>query len=227
MSSPLGYRYTLTLDDDPTMHRLIEKTTGLKSVPFADPVSLLGDSEKYSPMAVFIDIHLGLEGSGIDIIPKLRERWPFAALMVITSDSSDAALSEAFAAGADDFIRKPLHANELTARLQSRLGDLAAKEAKTILRIGDLTLHLARRSLKGRKGQTFLSPTAGLILQLLIEAQGTKVSRPSLKRKIWGEVVVTDNALDRKIHEVRKALQSVSEQVSIRTIYGHGLELSW
>lgn len=227
MSPNLGYRYTLTLDDDPMIHKIIEKTTGLTSVPFSTPTSLLEDREKYQPMAVFVDIHLGTGGSGIDLIPKLREQWPFAALMVITSDTSDEALSEAFAAGADDFIRKPIHSTELSARLQSRLGDVAEKEAKNILRLGDITLHLARRSLKGRKGQTYISPTAATILSILIHANGTQVPRQAIKRKVWGEIVVTDNALDRKVHEVRKALQAVSEQVHVRTIYGHGLELAW
>jgi DNA-binding winged helix-turn-helix (wHTH) protein len=37
---------------------------------------------------------------------------------------------------------------------------------------------------------------------------------------------ITDNALNRKIYEVRRTLRKLSEDVNIRTIYGLGFELS-
>ena len=46
-----------------------------------------------------------------------------------------------------------------------------------------------------------------------------------MKRKCWGQIYVSDNALNRKLHEVRRALKEISQIVTIRTIYGTGFVL--
>jgi DNA-binding winged helix-turn-helix (wHTH) protein len=46
-----------------------------------------------------------------------------------------------------------------------------------------------------------------------------------MKRKCWGQIYVSDNALNRKLHEVRRALKEISNVVSIRTLYGTGFVL--
>ncbi len=225
MVKNLGNRYTITLDDDPSVHRLIEKSTGIRSLNFPSVEALLAEAPNQNPMAAFIDIHLGAESSGLNVIPILRGHWPFCALLVVTSNTTDEALSEALAAGADDFIRKPIRPKEIMARLQSRLGDLAEKEAKNILRIGDVTFHVARKTIKGKRGQAFLSPIAAILLSHLIQSKGMVLHRKVLKHKAWGKFVVSDNALDRKMHEIRAALQEISDHVKIKTTYGLGFAI--
>jgi DNA-binding response OmpR family regulator len=226
MQKSLGNRYTITLDDDPSVFRIIEKSTGFKSHSFSSPEELLCKASKYEPVAAFIDIDLGLgHCRGLEVIPSLRKYWPFCAILVITSDTTDAALSNALALGADDFIRKPIHPPELLARLESRVQELADKEINHVLRMADITFHVSRRSVKGSHGSTYLSPTAATILAALIRAKGTVIRREKLQHQVWGDLKVTDNALDRKIYELRKALLEVSDQLEIKSIYGVGFGL--
>ena len=51
MSEAIG-RYTITLDDDPSIHKLIARITDLSSLPFTSPDKLMARSKSYAPLAV-------------------------------------------------------------------------------------------------------------------------------------------------------------------------------
>jgi DNA-binding response OmpR family regulator len=219
--------YTVTLDDDPMVHRIIEKSTGIRSVPFRSGRELFSAIDGYaSPVAAFIDIHLGLDDCGLHIIPQLREKWPYCPIIIVTSDPTEGAVAEALACGADDFVAKPIRSRELLARLQARLVDQAQKEAKQSIHFADLTFDSAHRLLTGMRGQRYLSTTETNLLLCLLQARGTIVLRDTLKLRCWGPLKVSDGALDRKIYEVRRALEEIGgSATSIRTAYGVGFGL--
>lgn len=219
-----SHQYTITLDDDPIVHRMIQKALGMRSISFVSPEKLLSAADNYQPVAAFIDIHLD-SASGLDVIPMLRSKWAFCPIIVVTSDPSDEAVTEALARGADDFVRKPIRPKELTARLHTRLIDQAQKEAKNIVQVADVTLDRAHRHLKGPTGERYLSSTELNLFLSLLQAKGTIVPRKTLKLRCWGEIAVSDNALDRKIYEVRRALQEVGSGIEITTAYGLGFAL--
>jgi ActR/RegA family two-component response regulator len=68
----------VTLDDDPMVSRILEKATGIKSLSFSSLQELVQVAGQYEPLAAFIDIHLGIDECGLDIIPTLRAKWPTA-----------------------------------------------------------------------------------------------------------------------------------------------------
>jgi DNA-binding response OmpR family regulator len=225
MKKPSETEYTITLDDDPMVPRLIQKCLGIRSIPFTSAEKLLAVADRYQPVAAFIDIHLDGEGSGLHTIPLLRSKWAFCPLIVVTSDPTDEAVTEALACGADDFVRKPIRASELSARLQTRLIDQAQKEAKSIIQAADLSLDRAHRVLKGPSGERYLSLTEVNLFLSLLQARGTVVPRATLKLRCWGQIAVSDNALDRKIYEVRRALKEIGSRISVGTAYGVGFVL--
>ncbi len=218
-------QYTITLDDDQMVHRIVEKATGMPSVPFASGEALTQALDQYNPVALFVDIHLDNGTSGLKLIPTLRERWPFCPILIITSDPSESVVSEALATGADDFLLKPLRPTELLARLQARMTDQAHKEAKQAFNVGNLIFDSTHRCLRGPGGYRYLSSTEANLLICLLQARGTIVLRETLKLKCWGPLKVSDGALDRKIFEVRRALAEIGGSMTIRTAYGVGFGL--
>lgn len=218
--------YTITLDDDPMVQPIIEHIVGVKSVPFRSAKQLLAQAEKFKPMAAFLDIHLSTEESSLDMLPTLRKLWPSVPLLVITADQSGEAVSEALASGADDFIRKPLDPLEVNARLQARMGEKLRLSRKNTIQLGEISLNKEYRLLRGELGERFLSQTITNLLQTFFEAQGTVIPRKSLKKKIWGETHISDNALDRKVCELRAILRDTTNTLTIRTVYGQGFSLS-
>ncbi|NBX68443.1 MAG: DNA-binding response regulator [Proteobacteria bacterium] len=217
-------QYTLTLDDDPLVPKLIEKALSLPTVTFSSESELRPQLPNLNPSAVFIDVHLR-EGSGLNLIPELAHQWPFIPLIVITADSNESFILEALARGADDFIRKPIKPSELKARLQKRWKDQAKKQSLSVLNHKDIVLDAANALLKGPKSTRSLSPTEVRLLVHLLQAEGTPISRSALKFSCWHQIAVSENSLDRKIYEVRKALLDVGSLLEIETIYGEGFVL--
>lgn len=226
MSEKANENYTITLDDDPTVQRIIEQATRLKTHAFSDPQELVANAEKFSPVAAFIDIHLGENArGGLDIIPMLRRQWPFCPILVITGAPAEATITQALASGADDFVRKPLIPEELNARLKLRMEDSAHKAAKRLIEYGDIKIDSSHRTVSGPKGKRYASPIEIALLTNLAYMEGAIVEKESLKVRCWGQIKVTDNALHRKLHAVRALLKDVTDRVTIQTKYGVGFAL--
>lgn len=217
--------YTMTLDDDPLVSKLIEATLGIPNVSFYETRAMLKEPQAFAPKAVFVDIHLP-DGSGLEAIPTLRQHWPYVPIIVITADPDEAKISEALSLGADDFIEKPIKPTELKARLNKRWQDISEKQSSSLVHFEDIDLDVAHALLKGPEGNRNLSPTELNLLSRLIQSQGTPVSRAELKYHCWQQVIVTENALDRKIYETRKALTDVGSILAIHTLYGEGFQLA-
>jgi len=219
--------YVVTVDDDPIVGKLIEKVTKMKSINYTSVKDLVKNVDQHSPVAAFIDVHLGEAESGIQLVPFLREKWPFCPIIVVTGDAKEAVLSHALSSGADDFITKPIRPAELVARLQLRLADQAQKASINAMPVGNLTFYLQYRMLSGDRGQRFLSTTESNLLTTLVQAKGMIVPRDTLKLKCWGPIRVSDGALDRKIYEVRRALEELGGNTTIRTAYGVGFGMEY
>ncbi|SMF50226.1 response regulator transcription factor [Pseudobacteriovorax antillogorgiicola] len=216
--------YTISLDDDPIPAKIIEETLGVKCFSFARSDDLLRNAKRFEPMGAFIDIYLNGE-CGLDVVPTVRTLWPTTAIIVMTGDPDDNLVGQALASGADDFIRKPISPPEVLARLKARVEDRKDKSSYNLLKFGDIRIDLRNKSMSGLKGNVFLSNKELDLLAKMIRTSGVVVPKAVLKRELWGRTTVSDNALDRKIFEVRKALKSVSEKVELQSIYGVGMVL--
>lgn len=218
--------YTITIDDDPMVGKMIEAALGTSTVVFSSARELLAKAGNYQPQAIFVDVHLD-EENGLSAIPQIRQNWRYCPIIVITGDSGDNAISEALTLGADDFIMKPLRPREVVARLQARLADQALKQNRQSLHFADVELDQVHRVLRGPKSERFLSPTELNLLVALMRSAGTTLERAMLKNQCWDHIAVSDNALDRKVFEVRRALMDVGSRCSIGTAYGVGFFLEF
>ena len=217
--------HIIVLDPDPRILPLVKTITGRPSLSFPSALEFQAKWDEITPLAFFIDIKVDNCEEGLKSVPLLKERWPFCPTIVIADDPQVQLLSEALASGADDFISKPLKPKELLARLQSRLDNLAKRQFKEVEPIGDLVVDKTHRTLSGKKETRHLSPTEMNLLLCLHHAKGTVVQRDTLKRRCWGQVYVSDNALNRKLHEVRRIVKELSPHVEIKTLYGVGFVL--
>ena len=127
--------------------------------------------------------------------------------------------------GADDLIIKPVKPRELIARFQTRLLTLQKHSQGSSVAYCGLTLDKEHRIVSGPMGREFLPPIESLMLATLLAARGTVVPKETLKHEAWGLNAVSDNAFHRKLFELRRAVQSVSKDVSIRSLYGRGIVL--
>jgi DNA-binding response OmpR family regulator len=215
----------LTVDDDPLVSKILERSVGIPSVGISDASQLRDSFTKVQPLAVFLDIYLKGSESGLDLLPDIKLHWPYSPIIVITGEFDDNCLDEAFAKGANDFVLKPIRPREVQARFRTRLTELREKAEKAALVAGDIRLDISHRLLLGPKERQFLAPVETLILAQLIRARGTVLPKEHIKREAWGPVAVSDNAFYRKLFELRKALELVSDSIKVQTVYGNGLTL--
>jgi DNA-binding response OmpR family regulator len=217
--------FIIVIDDEEIMSPLLESTLQTKSLAFQTSEDFYKNDTKEAPIAIFLDVHLGINDNGIDMIPAIRARWAYCPIIVMSGDIDAMLIGQALAAGANDFIKKPFDVKELTARLRIRSAELKEREANDNVMFHDVQLNTGLSEVVGPKGSSYLSQIDCRLLHYLILANGTLVSRAELKRKLWGNVNVTDNALDKRMHEVRKALRFISSQVAVQSSYRQGFSL--
>ncbi len=218
--------YTITLDDDPIVRRLIETATGLRSLAFISASAFRRRARRYQPHAVFVDVMLGSGETGIDLIPTMRTWWPFCPIIVVTASPGDEAVGMALASGANDYVRKPISGRELAARLHARTVEMAERARRQRLAVGDTTLDLVFRRLEAPGGFQYLSEIDVRLFSHLAAAPDAVVPREELKRALWGEVKVSNNALDKRLSELRQALRVVGSGLALTSSYGVGVRLA-
>ena len=205
--------------------KIIEKITGTPTRAFANDKELFLCQFTQDPLAIFIDVMLSVQLSGIDLIPGLRQRWPFVPIIVITGLDDDIHIGKALAAGANDFIKKPLQPLELKARLRARMTEMQQKAETKVIHYADFSYDRSSLSLTVADRRTHLSPYCGKILESLLEGSGMTIPRDELKLKVWGDIKVAQNTVDKRISELRSVLKKMHSQVEIQSIYGNGLTL--
>jgi DNA-binding winged helix-turn-helix (wHTH) protein len=89
------------------------------------------------------------------------------------------------------------------------------------VRVGEFMLDVARLRLLGPTGEIELRPKTISVLKYLIDNAGRVVPRRELLETVWANVVVTDDALNHCISEIRKALGTSGESL-IETIPRQG-----
>lgn len=219
--------YFVTIDDDPLASRIIEVALNLKSFSLSTSEAFYAQEFPHPPLGVFVDIHLGLEDNGIDLIAPIRARWEYVPIFVMTSDADNTLIGQALAAGASDFVKKPLDASELAARFKARSSELRERQSSDNIQFHDLLLNLRFNKVSGptEGASTYLSQRDTHLLYYLMQSGGTLVTRQELKRKIWGDLTVTDNALDKRLYEIRNALKNIHSNVRLQSNYRKGFGL--
>lgn len=217
--------FIVVVDDDPTVARVLSKELSYRAHSFPSGAQMHDLKSLPTPIAVFVDVHLENGESGLELVTLLRYTWPLTPILVITSDVSGECLATALSIGADDFIRKPFDPFELSARVQARIRHYDVQQTKLTLRFGDLRLDVSRRVLSVGEQWSYLPILECRLLAHLIRKQGAVESANALKRILWGSEKRSDNALHRKIYELRNALKSTQSSVSLNSCYKRGFYL--
>lgn len=176
-------------------------------------------------------IDLGLpDGSGLALCSELQAQAQLAELPVIVLTASDETRDKvmAFQLGADDYVAKPFRAQELRARVESKIRKHRSRsEAAVSLRIGDLTLDAARyRATIGdglARAPVDLTPHEFRLLRHLAERPGQVVPRDQLLASLWSPVVVSPRTIDTHVSNLRCKLAPSS--VRIEPVRGVGYRL--
>jgi len=175
------------------------------------------------PSLVLLDINLP-DGSGLDFLREVKEAAPQLPVILLTANDTDLDIVQGLEQGADDYITKPFSLSVLRARVNTQLRKSAVSVRNHQFRIDHFFFDFEQMQFHANDVSVELSKTEQKLLRLLVEHQGTVMSRGDLIDRIWtdGAEYVDENALSVTVKRLRDKLGA---QHYIKTVYGIGY--SW
>ena len=175
--------------------------------------------------AIVLDLNLpGLDG--LEVCRRLRQeaRRQTPVLMLTARDSLEQKLV-GFESGADDYLVKPFALQEVEARL-AVLARRGKGPGPRVLVVAELEFNLDTLEVRREGRAITLNPTALKILQALMEASPSVVTRQELETRVWGEELPDSDSLRVHIHGLRAAIDKPFSRMLIQTRHGIGYRLA-
>jgi two-component system KDP operon response regulator KdpE len=178
----------LVIDDDGAIRRLLRNTlerAGYIVVEAWNAREALAAAAAEHPDAVLLDLGLP-DRDGLSLIPLLRAGEGGVVLVVSARDATDEKVA-ALDLGADDYVTKPFDTDELLARLRVALRHRQSPETTpTIVRRGDLTIDLDRRTVRRGDADLHLTRKEHDVLAILARHPGRVVTHDRIIAAGWG-----------------------------------------
>lgn len=200
-----GMKLLLVEDDLDLVHALgrVLSAEGFEITCCADGADALGMLRSARFDVLLLD--LSLQGmDGLDVLQHLRGSGAKVPVLIMTARGAVEDKVLGFNVGADDYLTKPFDIQELTARLKAlvrrsmgiddvRCGMLRVEPSSGLVYRGHVPMQLPARELA--------------LLRRLLEKNHQAVSREHLVDAVFGDEVVTPDAIDVLVHRLRKRLQ--------------------
>jgi DNA-binding response OmpR family regulator len=219
----------LLLEDDPVLSN--EISTFLKSKRFVCDCVFDGDvffrQLQAGPYDLYLlDINVP-RINGLEVCKKVRVTDPNTPIMMLTAYGEIQDKFDAFERGADDYLVKPFHLEELYIRILALLRrSTQPQEKRDILTVADLEIDLTAMKVK-RAGQPIdLTPKEYHLLVFLAQAKGRTVSKQTIAEEVWDIHFETSlNTIEVYINFLRKKIDKDFPQKLIHTRPGYGYYL--
>ena len=172
-------------------------------------------------------IDLGLpEMSGIEVIKQLRQQQKSFPILILTARSNWQDKVDGLEAGADDYLVKPFHIEELFARINALLRR-ATGHSTSLIEFAPLSLDTARQELKVDDEPVDLTSYEYRVLEYLMLHAGKVVSKMELTEHIYDQDFDRDsNVLEVFVGRLRKKIDPKNALKPIETVRGRGYRFS-
>lgn len=213
------------MDDEPDIIEIVRynlSLQGYRILTAKNGQEAVEKAKEFRPHLILLDVMMpkvnGIEACRkIRSIPELEE----TVIAFLTARGEDFSQIEGFAAGADDYITKPIKPKVLVERVKALLRRFRVPEQEQKMIFGDLKIVPDEYKIIRNEEEMDL-PRKEFELLLLLASQPGKIFRRDLiLDQIWGtEVVVGDRTID--VH-IRKLREKIGEE-KIRTVKGVGYQ---
>jgi two-component system response regulator PhoP len=178
------------------------------------------------PLDVAI-VDLGLPGlPGLELIRRLRAARKTYPILILTARDNWQDKVEGLQAGADDYVAKPFHFEEVLARVQALLRR-AGGWATPQLECGVVVLDTRAQTVQVRGAPVELTSFEYRILEHLMLRAGEVVSKAELTERLYDQDFERDsNVIEVLIGRLRRKLDPAEELQPIETLRGRGYRFS-
>jgi two-component system, cell cycle response regulator CtrA len=218
----------LLIEDDSTTARSVSLI--LKSEGFNVYTTDLGEegidlSKVYDYDIILLDLNLP-DMSGFEVLRSLRAAKVQTPTLILSGHAGVEDKIKGFGFGADDYMTKPFHKDELVARIHA-IVRRSRGHAQSVIEIDDLVVNLDTRTTTINGTPVHLTPKEYQMLELLSLRKGMTMSKEMFLNHLYGGMDEPElKIIDVFMCKLRKKLANASGGKNyIETVWGRGYVL--
>ena len=165
-----------------------------------------------------MDIMLGDNVSGYDIIKKIRETDSTVPVIFTSARDQDLDKIIGLELGSDDYVTKPYSPKELVLRVNNIMKRVYLKSTEKVT-YENYTIDLDKRTVYDGKEEVSLTTLEFDLLLMFLQNRNKSFSREDILEAVWGpDYFGSDRVVDDLVRRLRKKMPNIH----INTLYGFG-----
>ena len=168
--------------------------------------------------------------NGFDILKGLRDENIESKIIMLTAKSELSDKLNGFSRGANDYLAKPFHIEELLARVNAQLKNQVNIDKKDILEYGDLSLDINKSVILCKTSNQSIELVCKefQLIEYFMKNPEQILSREQIYDKVWGmENEIESNNLEAYLSFIRKKLKAIDSKVNIKSCRGLGYKMEF
>ena len=218
----------LLVEDDPTTSKSIELMLGNANLNVYS--TDLGEegidlAKLYDYDLILLDLNLP-DMNGLDVLRQLRLARIETPILILSGNDASEDKIRGFGFGADDYLTKPFHREELIARIHAIIRR-SKGHSQSIIRTGKVEVNLDAKTVQVRGNTVHLTGKEYQMLELLSLRKGTTLTKEMFLNHLYGGMDEPElKIIDVFICKLRKKLSEATGDGShIETVWGRGYVL--
>ena len=218
----------LLIEDDPATSKSIELMLGHAN--FNVYTTDLGEegidlAKLYDYDLILLDLVLP-DINGHDVLRQLRVARIDTPILILSGETDTENKMRGFGSGADDYLTKPFHREELIARIHAIIRR-SKGHSQSIIKTGDIEVNLDGKTVEVRGNTVHLTGKEYQILELLSLRKGTTLTKEIFLNHLYGGMDEPElKIIDVFICKLRKKLsEATGRENHIETVWGRGYVL--
>ena len=166
--------------------------------------------------------------NGFKILEEIRKEKIESKVIMLTAKAMLEDKLTGFNNGANDYLTKPFHIDELVARVNAQLRVNNNQIIKDYIEVGDLKLNIKTTTLSCITTNESIEVVCKefLLLEYLMKNANQVISKEQIYDKIWGlDSEIESNNLEAYISFIRKKIKAIESKVQIKAVRGLGYKL--
>lgn len=220
----------LVVEDEKSLADIVKDS--LEKEKYIVDVSNDGEEGSFNALSgaydlIILDVMLPYK-NGFEILKEIREEEIESKVIMLTAKSELDDKLEGLSNGADDYITKPFHIEELIARVNVQLRKKTGGKIKDILEFSDIKLDLKKCEIEcsTTKETIEIGNKEFQILEYFMQNPKIILSKEQIYDRVWGiERETESNNLEAYLSFIRKKLKVIGSNTNIKVLRGLGYRL--
>lgn len=220
----------LIVEDDPSLREIIritlekERYVVEEAPDFRTAINRTAD---YEYDCILLDIMLP-DGSGLELLEEWKKQQKKENVIIISAKDSLEDKVQGLNLGADDYLPKPFHLVELTARVRSVIRR-HQREGGRYIEYGNVRIDPDKYRVTVEGKETELNRKEYDILLYFLQRPERVVNKMTLAEAVWGDHIDQADNFDfiyAQVKNLRKRLTEAAATAEIKAVYGFGYKMT-